>query len=135
MSRTASTTWAPARTISRAVMAPMPLLAPVITTVRPLRPGRSWALHRWVVTTVGSGANLVHDALGDVATEGVHGVARIHAQRRGQDRGVGDVQAVHVPGTAARIDHVALRIAAERAPAHRVTARDLDTLLTHQVKC
>ena len=45
VSRTASTTWAPARASSRAVINPRPLLAPVTTTVRPAKEGRSAAVH------------------------------------------------------------------------------------------
>src|SRR5881409_3479699 len=45
VSRTASVTRAPARASSRAAMRPIPLLAPVTTTVRPSRLGRSAAVH------------------------------------------------------------------------------------------
>ena len=45
VSRTASTTRAPARASSRAAARPMPLLAPVTTKVRPSRSGRSCAVH------------------------------------------------------------------------------------------
>src|SRR4051812_34919589 len=45
-SRTARTTCAPARASSRAVTAPRPLEAPVTTTVRPERSGRSAAVQR-----------------------------------------------------------------------------------------
>ena len=44
LSRTASTTRAPARASSRAATRPMPLLAPVTTNVRPSRSGRSAAV-------------------------------------------------------------------------------------------
>ena len=48
-SRTASTTRAPARPSSRAAASPMPLLAPVTTTVRPACEGRSLGVHFDVV--------------------------------------------------------------------------------------
>src|SRR5215210_8248940 len=52
MLRTASTTWAPTRASSVAVARPMPLVAPVITTVRPPWPGRSWGVHPLMVEGV-----------------------------------------------------------------------------------
>src|SRR5262249_21397104 len=41
---------------------------------------------------------------------------------------------VHVPGAAARIHHVAAGIAAERAAAHGMAARDQDALLPDQLE-
>ena len=43
--RHARTTVAPARASSRAVISPMPLVAPVTTTMRPSWSGMSWAVH------------------------------------------------------------------------------------------
>ena len=53
-SRTASTTWAPASASARAVGSPMPLLAPVMMTIRPCCEGRSAAVHPIVVMILDS---------------------------------------------------------------------------------
>ena len=45
VSRTARTTWAPAAPSARAASKPMPLLAPVMTKVRPVWSGRSATVH------------------------------------------------------------------------------------------
>ena len=49
VSRTASTTRAPAPASSRAATSPMPLFAPVTTMVRSLWEGRSAAVHLWLM--------------------------------------------------------------------------------------
>src|SRR5580693_2487140 len=50
VSRTASVTWAPAPDRARAAARPIPLLAPVMITVRPVMSGRSWAEAKVVIS-------------------------------------------------------------------------------------
>src|SRR5688572_17830410 len=90
-----------------------------------------WGDARWMVTAddPGSGMDLLHDLVSDIAPQRVDGVAGVDAERRGQNRSVGDVEAVHVPRAAARVHDVAAWVAAQRAASHGMAAGDLDALL------
>src|SRR5215467_15894429 len=72
--------------------------------------------------------------MADVPGEREDRIAGVHAQRRGQDGRVGDVQPVHVPGAAERIHDVAPGASSQGTASHGMAARDGNALLPYETE-